>query len=56
MNDRPALASYIGSVLALAVAISLAIREEFPQAAILVLGAAFLIYWGRRLDREQGER
>ena len=56
MTHRPGLMSYIGGVLAFAVACSLAAREEFPQAVILALGAAFLIYWGRRQDREQGER
>ena len=56
MTHRPALISYIASVLALAVAGSMAVREAFPQAALLALGAAFLIYWGRRLDREERER
>ena len=56
MTHRPALISYIASVLALAVAGSMAVREAFPQAALLAVGAAFLIYWGRRLDREERER
>jgi hypothetical protein len=56
VNERPGVLSYIGSAVAALAAVGLAIRGEFPQAALLAAGAAFLIYWGRRLDREQGER
>ena len=52
----PFLACYVGAVLGVAVAISMAVRGEPAPAAALALGALFLIYWGRRLDRQRGER
>ena len=52
----PFLASYVGAVLGVAVAISLALRGSIAPAVVLALCAVFLIYWGRRLDRQRGER
>ena len=53
---QPALASYLGAVLGVAVAISMAVRGAVAPAVVLALGALFLLYWGRRLDRQRGER
>jgi hypothetical protein len=53
---REAIVSYIGAVLGLVFALSAAIREQFGPAAVVALGALFLIYWGRRAERDRGER
>ena len=52
---REAIVSYIGGVIGLVVAASSAIREQWGPAAVVALGALFLIYWGRRADRDRGE-
>jgi uncharacterized membrane protein len=47
---------YIASALALIVAIGLAVQGDAAQAIVLALGAAFLIYWALRQNRERGDR
>ena len=56
MNRRPEVVCYIGAVLGLIVAASAALRGQFGPAAVVALGALFLIYWGRRTERDRGER
>jgi hypothetical protein len=48
--------SYIGAAQAALVAGGFLVAGKAPQAAVFALGCLFLIYWGRRLDRERGER
>ena len=47
--------SYVASVLAFVAALGSLVQGNPGPAAVLAVGALFLIYWGRRLDRE-GER
>ena len=56
MSRRPDLVSYLGAVLGFAAALGMVIRGAVPQAVVLAVGALFLIYWGRRLERERGGR
>ena len=49
---RDAIIAWIGAVIGFVVAASAALREEFGPAALIAVGAAFLIYWGFRVDRE----
>ena len=55
MNPRPWVVSYVGAVLGLVVAASAAIRGQFGPAAVVALGALFLIWWGRRAERDRRE-
>jgi hypothetical protein len=56
VNAQEPLMLYIAAGVTFLAAAGLAIRGDLPQAAILAAGAAFLIYWARRSDRQQGER
>jgi hypothetical protein len=53
--QEPAIV-YLASIFALAAGGGLAIRGAYLQAALLVVGGLFLIYWGRRLAKDRGER
>jgi hypothetical protein len=44
--------SYVASVLAFVAALGSLVQGNPAPAAVLALGGLFLIYWGRRLDRE----
>jgi hypothetical protein len=46
---------YTACVLAVAVAIALAIDGRYPQASLMAVGAAFLIYWNQRQNRREGD-
>ncbi len=56
MDAREPLFAYLGAGLALIAAVGSAVRGAVVPAVVLALGALFLIYWGRRLDRHRGER
>jgi hypothetical protein len=56
VTQQPTFFMYLGSAIAIAVAVSLLIRDRPLQASLLAAGAAFLIYWARREDRKGGDR
>ncbi|MEA2428324.1 MAG: hypothetical protein QOF37_1952 [Thermoleophilaceae bacterium] len=56
MSPRPAILSYLGAGQAALVGGGFLIAGKAPQAVVFAVGCLFLIYWGRRLDRERGER
>jgi hypothetical protein len=55
VSKRHALFSYIGASQAALVAGGFAVAGKPAQAAVFVVGCLFLIYWGRRLDKEGGD-
>ena len=48
--------SYVASAVTLLAALGMFVQGRPAQGAVLALGALFLIYWGRRLDRHGGDR
>jgi hypothetical protein len=56
MSPRRGVLSYVAAAQAALVAGGFAITGKPAQGAVFALGAVFLIYWGRRQDRERGER
>jgi hypothetical protein len=56
MDQREPIVAYLAAALTLAAAGGSAIKGAIAPAVVLALGALFLIYWGRRLDRQRGER
>jgi hypothetical protein len=56
MDAREPLFAYLGAALAVIAAAGSAVRGAVAPAVVLALGALFLIYWGRRLDRDRGKR
>ena len=55
MNEQPVVFTYIASAIGMLVAAGLVVQGEFGPAAVVAAGAAFLIYWARRQDREGGD-
>jgi hypothetical protein len=56
VSRRHALFSYIAASQAALVAGGFAVTGKPAQAVVFAVGCAFLIYWGRRLEKEGGER
>ena len=56
MNAQDPRLLYIAAAVTFLAAAGLAIRGDLPQASLLAAGAAFLIYWARRTDKEEGGR
>ena len=53
---RETLLRYIAAILAVAVAGAMAVNGRYAQASVLAAGAAFLIYWNWRQQRDQGDQ